>query len=466
MGSADPRQHSSGFQKPFNLRSLHDCPFWHGICSALVCDQIVIPAMPDIAINPTVIRRKRMKRRAVGGAVAAALIALVIWAAGRTGAGPSVRRSDVWIATVKHGPLPIEVSAAGVFTPIEQRWITAATPGVVEDVRVQPGDEVKPSTVLAVLANPTVASALAQARANVASAEANKASLHAQLISQLLTLQGDLATTQAQAEIAAVKERADRSLLDAHILSMLEYTSTRLRAHEYAQLVRFAKERIAAFRQSMAAQDRAAVARLAALRAVLGNDRQRLAALSVTAGLDGVVEDVAVHAGQTLAVGGGIARVASLKSLKATLQVPASEAEEVTVGQSVSLTLATETTQDLTGRVSRVSPSVSNGSVEVDVMPKETLPNDVRPNLAVTGEIHVADIHEAIYVQRPAYATPDSTMTLFRLIDGGQAAVPVRVRFGAASDQYIQIASGLKAGAQVIVSDSSGFAGDRRLTLR
>ena len=422
--------------------------------------------MPDIAIDPAVIRRKRLKRRAVAGIAVVAISGLVGWALSRTSAGPSVRRSDVWIATVKQGRLPIVVSAAGVFTPIEQRWITAATPGVVEEVRVQPGDEVKPGTVLAVLANPAVASALAQARANVASAEANRASLQAQLTSQLLTLQGDLATAQAQAEIAAVKERAERSLLDGHIVSMLEYTSTRLRVQEYARLVRFAKERIVAFRQSMAAQDRAAAAQVAALRAVLENSRQRLAALSVTAGLEGVVQDVAVHAGQTLTVGGGIARVADLKSLKATLQVPASEAEEVAVGQSVTLALATEATHDLPGRVSRVSPSVNNGSVEVDVMPQDALPVDVRPNLAVTGEIHIADIHEAIFVQRPAYANPDSAMTLFRLVDGGQSAVPVRVRFGAASDQYIQIASGLKAGTRVIVSDSSGFAGDRRLSLR
>ena len=99
-------------------------------------------------------------------------------------------------------------------------------------------------------------------------------------------------------------------------------------------------------------------------------------------------------------------------------------------------------------------------------MPTEKLPTDVLPNLAVSGNIHIADLAQAIYVQRPAYASPDSIMTLFRLVDGGRAAVPVRVRFGAASDQYIQIVSGLSPGTRVIVSDASGFAGDRRIDLR
>jgi HlyD family secretion protein len=422
--------------------------------------------MPDIAINPQVLRQRRLKRNAAAIIPAVALLALVVWALARPVAGPSVERSDLWISTVERGPLPIVVSAAGAFKPIEQRWITAASPGVVEQVRVLPGDRVQPRTVLAVLSNPAVISELAQAKANLASAEADRASLHAQLISQMLTLQGQLAAHEAQAQTAAVRERAESSLVDAHIVSALEYSATRLKAREYARLAELDKQRIAAFRESMAAQDLAAAAKGAALQAVLQNRRQRVQALSVVAGMQGVVQDVAVHAGQTLALGGGIARVASVKSLKATLQVPGNEAGEVAIGQSVSLQLATDVAQDLPGRVVRVSPAVSNGTVDVDVMPEGPLPADVRPNLAVTGNIHIADIRQATYIQRPAYASPDSGMTLYRLIDRGRAAVPVPVRFGAASDQSIQVVSGLKPGERVIVSDTSGFARKPRVTIR
>lgn len=423
-------------------------------------------AMPDIAISPEVLRQRRLKRGAIAVIPAAVLAALLLWALGRPTAGPRVQRSDLWISTVELGPLPIVVSAAGAFRPIEQRWITAASPGVVEEVRVLPGDRVVPGTVLAVLSNPAVDSKLAQAKANFASAEAGRASLHAQLISQLLTLQGQLATDEAQAKTAAVRERAERSLVDSHIVSILDYTGTQMQAIEYARLSQLAKQRIAAFRVSMAAQERAAAANVAALRAILDNSRQQVAALSVTAGMQGVVQDVAVHAGQTLSLGGGIARVASDKALKATLQVPASEAGEVVVGQSVTLQLATDVAQDLHGRVTRVSPAVSNGSVDVDVMPQGALPRDVRPNLAVTGNIHIADIRRATYIQRPAYAGPDSRMTLYRLTDGGAAAVPAHVRFGAASDQYIQVLGGLTPGDRVIVSDTSAFSGQPRVTLR
>jgi HlyD family secretion protein len=422
--------------------------------------------MPDIAIDPRVLRQRRLKRGALAFLPLAALAALLAWALARPAEGPAVRRSDLWVSTVERGRLPIVVSAAGAFRPIEERWITAASPGVVEEVRVLPGDRVGPGTVLAVLSNPAMVSELAQAKANVANAEAERASLHAQLISQLLTLQGELAKERAQAKTAAAKERAERSLVDAHIVSTLEYTGTRLQAREYARLSELARQRIAAFRESMVAQERAADAKVAALHAVLGMSRQGVAALSVVAGMRGVVQDVAVHTGQTLPLGGGIARVAGVRSLKATLQVPASEAGEVAIGQSVSLQLATDVAQNLRGKVVRVSPAVSNGSVDVDVMPRDALPADVRPNLAVTGNIHIADIRQATYIQRPAYAGPDSSMTLYRLIDDGRAAVPVQVRFGAASDQFIQVVGGLQPGDRVIVSDTSGFDGKPRVDVR
>ena len=422
--------------------------------------------MPDIAIAPSSTRHGRFHRRAVIGFTLAILVALVVWAVDQTSTGPTMRRSDLWIATVKRGPLPIVVSAAGVFRPIHQRWITAATPGVVDAVRVHPGDQVEPNTVLAVLANPSVVSALMQARAELASARANRASLRARLASRLLTLQGQLAATRAKATTLAVQERAERPLMRSHIISMLEYAVVRVQAAEFAQLAGFAQQQIAVFRQSMTARDQAAAAQVAALRAVLENTQHRLSALVVTAGISGIVQDVAVHDGQTLAVGGGIARVASVQTLKVRLQVPASEAGEVSIGQPVTLALATETAQDLPGRVSRISPAVNNGSVTIDVVPTAALPGDVRPNLAVTGMIHVADIRDATYVQRPTYADPDRTMTLFRLIDHGRAAVRTSVHFGAASDRYIQILSGVTPGARVIISGSSAFANDRRVILR
>ncbi|MGA9851704.1 MAG: efflux RND transporter periplasmic adaptor subunit [Gammaproteobacteria bacterium] len=422
--------------------------------------------MPDVAIPLEIRRRRRLKRYAYVAAVGVVLLALVIWALTRAPAEPSVQRSDLWIATVQQGPLPIIVSTTGTFKPVVERWITAAAPGVVETVNVQAGDQVKPNSVLAILSNPSIESALVQGRADVANAEANRASQKAQLTNQLLDLEASLDAAEVNAKTAALKDEAEQSLFSQHIVSRLDFASTQLEAEELAKLVTLTQQRVDAFHQSMAAQDRASNAQVAALKAVLSDRQQQVSALRVTANLEGVVQDVAIQSGQTLALGGNIARVASLKSLKVTLQVPASQASEVATGQPVTLELASTDTQDLTGHVTRVSPTVSNDNVDVDVMPDGMLPSDVRPNLAVTGQIHIANIAKTLYIQRPAYANPNSTMTLYRLSEGSNTAVPVSVHFGAASDRYIQVLSGLTPREQVIVSDTSGFAGAKQVNVR
>jgi RND family efflux transporter MFP subunit len=452
-------------RNPQEINDLRRCNFWHGSRNGMPARPPEV-SMPDIVLEPPVRSGRRLPARAaaaVGGTVA---IALLVWALRPTSDVPRARLSDLWISTVQEGPLAIVVSAGGTFTPVQQRWITAAEPGTVESVRVQAGDLVSPDTVLAVLVNPALESLRSQAEAAVASAKASRASLHAQLTGQLLTLEAGLASAQLQATTTALKEKAERPLFETHVISALEYTTLQLQAREQARLAQLAAEQLGVFKESMAAQDRAAAAQVASLQAVLEGTRERIGALSVRASLEGVVQDVAVHAGQTLILGSNLARVASQKELKVSLQVPASEASEVAIGQRVTLELASDGPHRLNGRIVRLSPAVDNGTVAADVAPADPLPAEVRPNLVVTGEIHVADIAHTLYVQRPAYSGPRRGMTLYRLTEDGHSALATHVLFGVASDHYIQITSGLKAGDRVIASDTGGFGSAARVRLQ
>jgi HlyD family secretion protein len=422
--------------------------------------------LPDIHIPRAVRRQRKLKRYAYVGVPIAVLLVLIIWMLARTPVGYHVKRSDLWIAKVHHGTLNIVVSTTGTFKPIVERWITAASPGVVESVSVQPGDSVKPKTILATLSNPTLESALVQAKADLANAVANRASLKAQLTNELLDLEGSLATAAVNSKTAKLKEEAEKSLFSKHIVSKLEYQSTKLTSIELEQLVSLTRQRVAIFRESIVAQERAAKAQVDALTAVLSDKQQQVDSLHVTANLEGVVQEVAIQSGQTLALGENIARVVNPKSLKITLQVPASLANEVVTGQKATLELATSDQKQITGHVTRISPTIDNGNVDVDVIPDGTLPADIRPNLAVTGQIHIADITSTTYIQRPAYANANSSMTLYRLTDNGKIALPVNVHFGASSDQYIQILSGLNNGDEVIVSDTSNFADAKQVYIR
>lgn len=422
--------------------------------------------MPDIQIPAHERRRRRRRRIALISGGVAALVAAGVLTFLLIPTGAAVSRSDLLIATVKSGKLAIRVQAPGTLEPKVRRWVTAAVPGVVEDVKVQPGDRVKADTVLAVLGNPKLDADLVTARSDLATARANLVSLRAQLQNQLLDLESGLAGAKADARAAQLKAEAEKGLVASHVVSQLDYERARLDADKYAEQLKLTHQRIDSFRDNVKAQVQAQQAKVDAVDAALQEKQSEVNALQVRAGLAGVVQAVPVQNGQTLALGGNIARVASLRRLKAVLQVPPSEAGEVADGQSVALALDVGGSTDVSGKVTRVAPSVSNGSVDVDVGLGANLPEGARPNLSVSGTIAIATLPSTVYVQRPVYSEPDSTATLYRLVDGGDAAVPVRVRFGRASDQAIQIISGLEPHDQVIVSDTSDFAGAKRVRIR
>jgi multidrug efflux pump subunit AcrA (membrane-fusion protein) len=422
--------------------------------------------MPDIQIPEKVKRRRRRKRQALigGGIVVAVGVAVLIYFL--LPSGPGVSRANLLIATVKSGPLAIRVQAPGTLKPKVLRWITARSPGVVDNVKVQPGDHVKADTVLAVLNNPKLQSAVVAAQSNLANGQATLVSTRASLKNKLSSLQGDLATTKAKAQAAALKAKAQKGLVDEHVVSTLDYSRTKLTADNLAEQVKLAKERVKSFKSNMAAQVKAQKAKVSALKAALEEAKSEVSDLKVRAGLTGVVQAVAVQNGQSLQLGGNIARIASLKHLKAVLQVPPSEAGELAASQSVDVTLNVGSSTTIDGKVARVAPSVSNGSVDVDVALPGKLPGGARPNLSVSGVIDIATLKQAVYVARPVYSQPNSVQTLYKLVAGGGAAIPVKVHLGRASDQAIQILSGLKAGDKVIVSDTSDFASGKRVRLK
>jgi len=62
-----------------------------------------------------------------------------------------------------------------------------------------------------------------------------------------------------------------------------------------------------------------------------------------------------------------------------------------------------------------------------------------------------------IFVGRPAFGQTQSTVSMFKLEDGGKGAVRVTVKLGRSSVNTIEVIEGLQPGDQVILSDTSTY---------
>ena len=189
----------------------------------------------------------------------------------------------------------------------------------------------------------------------------------------------------------------------------------------------------------------------------------QLDALQVRAGMAGVLEQVPVEAGQRVAAGANLARVADPTRLKAQIKIPETQARDIQPGLPVSV----DTRNGLVeGRVSRVDPAVQDGTVLVDVTFNGTaLPKGARPDLSVEGTVELERIPNALIVNRPAFGREESTVNLFRLSPDGSQATRVQVSLGRGSVNVVEVRSGLREGDRVILSDTSAYEADEHIRL-
>ena len=136
-------------------------------------------------------------------------------------------------------------------------------------------------------------------------------------------------------------------------------------------------------------------------------------------------------------------------------------AKDVVVGQNATIDTRNGIVK---ARVARVDPAVSNGTVVVDLTIVEPLPQGARPDLTIDATIELDRVPRTLFVARPVGVQETSSGTLF-LVKGDRAE-RVKVEFGRASAEAIEIRSGLAAGDQVIVSDTSNYERFDRLEIK
>jgi HlyD family secretion protein len=223
------------------------------------------------------------------------------------------------------------------------------------------------------------------------------------------------------------------------------------------------KERLRVHTDAMGSQLDVQRSQIARLREILAFRRQQVSSMRVTAGADGVLQELPLEVGQWAMSGTTLAKVVEPGRLKAVLNVPETQAKDVAIGQRASIDTRNGI---IPGRVTRIDPAARNGTVSVDIALDGALPPGARPDLTVDGTIEIERLANALFVGRPAYGQANTTIEVFRIEPDGRTATRTRVQFGRGSVNAIEILDGLQEGDRVILSDLSQYDDNPRLKLR
>jgi multidrug efflux pump subunit AcrA (membrane-fusion protein) len=411
------------------------------------------------------IKRKKLRRQLVVGGIGVLVLALVAFFVSKLKpAAPTVDRAVVWTDTVKQGPLLRQVRGPGTLVPREDRirLIPAETEATVVRIRVLPGAKVEPNTVVMDLVDPTLQQELLDAQLQLKAAQTDLMNVKARLDSDLMTQKAGAATVSADYNQAKLQAQTDKSLYDLGVISGLTYSASKGKADELTARDSIEKQRLTVNEKAIETQVAVQQTKVAQAQALLGLKQKQQDALSVKAGISGVLVDLPHQVGEHVAPGTTLAKVVQPDQLKASLKIAETQAKDILIGQPSEIDTHNGV---VSGKVMRVDPAVVNGTVTVDVELEGALPQGSRTDLSVDGTIDLDRMANVLYVGRPAFGNENSTISLFKLSPDGKTAVRVPVKVGKASVNAIQVIEGLQSGDTVILSDMSRWDNTDRIRL-
>jgi HlyD family secretion protein len=405
-------------------------------------------ARPDI-------RRTKQRRRITFTALGVVLLAAAgFYISKLKPAAPSVDRSTLYTDTVKLGPLLRQVRGPGTLVPREDRirLIPAQTEATVVRILVLPGAKVQPDTPLIDLVDPQLQQELLSAELDVKAAKADYLNVRARLNSDLMNQEAAAATVGADHKQAGLQAQTDKSLYNLGVISGLTYNASKGKSDELDTRDSLEHQRLELNQKAIATQLAVQQTKVEEAQAILDLKRKQEAALTVRAGIAGVLVDLPHQVGEHVAPGVTLAKVVQPDQLKASLNIAETQARDIQIGQPAEIDTHNGV---IDGTVSRVDPAVHNGTVTVDVQLNGALPQGARPDLSVDGTIDLERMGNVLSVGRPAMGNENSTISLFKLSPDGKTATRVPVKVGRASVNNIQVLQGLNEGDTVILSDMS-----------
>jgi HlyD family secretion protein len=379
-----------------------------------------------------------------------------------------VDASAVWPDTVKRGDFTRNVrGSTGTLVPREDaiELIPALTDATVVHIRVLPGAKVTPDTILMDLSDPTLEQKLLDAKLALKGAEADYKSMQATLQSTLMDKKTAAAAVNADYSQDQLQAQTDKALYDLGVISGLAYQKSKGTADQLTTQHNLSQEQLSVNEKAIEVQLASARAKVDQAQALLALYQKQTDALEVRAGISGQLAPLAtpVQVGQRVTAGTSVAEVIQPDKLKAALLIAETQAHDIAIGQHAEV----DTHNGIVdGHVTRIDPSVVNGTRTVDVQLDGPLPPGAVPNLTVDGTIDLEHLTNVLYVGRPALGNENSTLSLFKEDPDHKGATRVPVKVGRASVQYIQVLDGLKEGDVVILSDMSHQDGVDRIRLQ
>ena len=372
----------------------------------------------------------------------------------------AVDASRLQIAPVTLGQLVRDAAADGRIVSANAPTLFAATGGIVA-LHVKAGDPVKRGQVLATIDSPELRSRFTQEQASLQSLDV--ALGRARISARQSDTRNASAIELAEVRLQSARRNLERArqTFDQGLLNKVDYE----RAQDDVQLaeVELKTARAARGLERETAEFEIQTQQLARARqASLADEVARqVDRLQIVSPFEGLIGSISVQDRDAVNANQAVLTVVNLDAYEIEFSLPENEAAEAGPGTPARVLYEG---REYDGRVTAIAPSVADGLVQGRAAFVGTAPSTLRQNQRVSLRLLFETKARVLTLPRGAFLQSGGGRMAYLVHDDVATRVPITT--GARSLSQVEITEGLRAGDEVIVSDTSEFSGAQRVLLR
>lgn len=397
-------------------------------------------------------------RKALPWWLGALLLVFILWAALRDNASTlRVNGDTLNIATVEQGEFNDYIRISGQVQPMTTIQLSPLEGGVVEEIYIEEGSQVRKGDVILSLSNENLDMQILNSEAELAEKENILRNTMISMEQQKLSVQQERLQLEMEVRRYRRAYEQQKALYDEKLIAretFLQAEEDYRLAIDKLELVRNRELQDSLYRTAEIEQMEES---LDNMRINMQMIRRRKDNLDIKAPIDGELGLLDAVLGQSIASGTKIGQINDLSSYKIEAQIDEHYIDRVFAGLDATFERQDET---FAATIRKVYPEVREGKFKADFKFTGQQPENIRTGQTYYLNLQLGQPEEAVLIPRGSFYQQTGGQWIYVVDESGDRAVRRDIRIGRQNPQYYEVLEGLDPGEKVIISGYDNF-GDK-----
>ena len=343
---------------------------------------------------------------------------------------------------------------SGQVVPMTTIQLSPRESGIVEEIVMEEGSQVKAGDVIVRLSNDNLDLEILNSEANLAEKENNLRNTLIEMEQQKMEVSLQILQLETNVKRKGRELESQKRLFDDGLIGKEEY----LRSEEdYTLNLKQLEVTIARahndsiFREVQVKQMEES---LDNMKQNMQRIRRRKENLNVKAPMDGELGLLEVALGQSIGSGAKIGQINAKESYKIEAQIDEHYIDRVNAGLSATFERQNETFDAV---VRKVYPEVRGGKFQTDFRFSEEQPENIRTGQTYYLNLQLGQPESAILIPRGTFYQKTGGKWIYVVSPEGGKATKREIRIGRQNPQFYEVLEGLEPGEKVITSGYDNF---------